>query len=295
MKLSDAEKQLLSRYLYLRIRFQSGHIHSGLDKRTLRKAGRCESTLRRYLGVLALPGKGRERLAVNTKDVRWRHCTNPFQLNAQRLGGWALAPREVLDRWIRHVLVDEPCRAKHTIRIDRTMDIHAIRVQLSLKAFEHFGAQVLHAGENGKGNTGAGSTNGEGASNDVMRQYAVHPNTLGSVAVKHQAPMPSKAFSKKLGISQRTFWRRMRQWTSEGSIRRTRRRIHLPGPPEDPAAFRKQWGCAPFKCGGLWYAQQSNLYEFMVDYRGPFSEMRHAHGGYGKTIPEMLARVRKRH
>lgn len=290
-RLSAKERLDLAYYLYLKARFQSGFIHASLDADTRAKAEMGSRQLRKVLRRLQKASFG--AVAVRIQDVkRWR-SEHPFERMAAEIGdGWALADKGTFARRVRDAVPNKLSRARCTVTINMDMDARAIRNELNKKVFEHQGAQMLCERQRRR-DKGGELVVGEQASNGLVGEYPTHSSVtkLGSVT-KHQAQLPGKAYARKMGLSPRTFWRSVALWEKRGDIKRIRRRVKLDAI-DDPKEFHRLWGIMPFRVGGLWYGQAPNLYEFIQDYRGPYSELRREKKGYGKSVTQMLAAVRK--
>jgi len=167
------------------------------------------------------------------------------------------------------VLCNKPTKAKNTLHIKMSMSIAEIGKEMDLKLFEQQHAKVIYA-QNPKLVHGGAKNKRQQDFQATQREYPVPPecNTLEPLVKMHQAAMPYEATSASMGLSRSTLIRRVHRWEVQGCLTKTKRRIHLSAAPEDPKAFHEKYGAFPFKVGGLWYAQLSNLYEMKRDYGG---------------------------
>ncbi len=236
---------------YLWGRFPNKFIYKRLNKETCRKAGTSARTLRRWI----------RRLENADLIRRCAHKRQGFSMHyvlASKkhfmAGGYAR-----YSRWVPHE------RIKCTVVVDDRMLPRDILRQLERKVFEHLNAQVLYEKQR-RHDAGGGETmikTGE------VRKYPQHPSVslVKSPSNSYYAPMPGDAFSSKMNISKRGFWRLVAHMERAGEVERVRRRVRLPEV-EDPAEFRRKWGVGAFRdSGGWWWGQLPNHYFCRVDYR----------------------------
>lgn len=279
-RLPREERYRIACFLYLRLRFQSGVLHRGLDERTCRKAGLSQRHLIRILRKLM-----NYPLHMNEGGIGFLSGRNPGT------GDWHLLElKKLLTNRYFYVLAKRLTKARNTLVLSPSMSIAQIMKAIDLKVFEHHHAQVIKAREKGPG-----GTKGDRQRASTAVNYPIHPELipLEPVAKKYQAPIPLSSVAKLLGVSVRTASRRVSEWDHCGTIRRTKRRIRLSAAPGCVKEFRQKWGGMPFERGGLWYAQFSNLYEILTDYRGPHALLRRDRKGYGLSVSEMLGTVRR--
>ena len=221
--------------------------------RSLNNDNKDVGGLRRLAGQVTLPEK--------VKYLKMEH-------NAL---DWHLMEMKVVRRdMFFSVLTKTPTKAKNTLRITKSMSIADIGREMDLKLFEHQHAQVIHAQNPKLGNGGAKNKRQRDLKSPPKREYPVLPesNMLEPLVKMHQAPMPYKATSARMGVSRSTLIRRVHNWNERGDVLKTKRRIRLSSAPENIESFHEEYGAFPFQVGGLWYAQLSNVYEILRDYRG---------------------------
>ena len=240
------------------------------------------------------------KLIVDTRRIDWgavKVDDDAFTKIAKERGGWMLAGPKVIASRIKVHFGGNPPRARCTMRLRKDASLDEIGAWMMLKVFEHRIGQTIAAKQKKHDTGGASAVVGERASNVGLgsMEYPQHESliSLGSGAAMHDAPMPSKATAAWMGVGYGKFWSLIARWEADGAIARTRRRVRLAGEVENPALFHQQWGMMPFKAGGLWYAQASNLYRSTTDYRGPNADMRREIGGYGMSAGRMLGKARK--
>lgn len=280
--ISAEQRKRMAMLYYLYCRFPNKIIYRGLSDETCRKAGLDRRTLKKYISALMETGDGPGVLAKWSKEGHVFLITDRF----------------LRKNTYRNVLGRRPTSARCTLVLDTGMSVREIIKSIEQKVFEHLAEQVL-VGKQRKHDSGSGYQVGEGGSElqtvkgDGPLSRMTHPKSLELPTTKYQAPMPSAAFSKRMGVSQRTFWRRVSEWESRGAIRRNVRRIELEEPGFHPKGwcrmFHERYGIHPFRCGGLWYGQLSNTYELTHDYRGPNAWTRREVGGYGKTTEHIIS------
>jgi hypothetical protein len=278
-RLPREERYRIACFLYLHLRFQSRILHRGLDARTCAKAGLSQRHLIRILRKLM-----NYPTHMSEGGVGFLSGKNP------KTGDWhILELKKLIKQRYFYVLAAKPTKARNTLVLSCSMSIAQIMKAIDLKMFQHHHAQVIKAREKGPGGT---KGDRQRASNAV--NYPVHPDLipLEPEATKYQAPIPLSSIAALLGVSVRTASRRVSEWDADGAVRRTKRRIKLSAAPDNIKAFHEKWGGMPFERGGLWYAQFSNVYEILTDYRGPYALLRRDRKGYGKSVSEMLGTVR---
>ena len=304
--MNKEQRRYVAHYLRLSLRFQSSLIHPSLDRHVAEKAGMSQSNLRRVVKILMNPPEGVLPLLRlgETKDlkpltdkasesyirtdayIRKHGSAYLLPTGADMYGDERIWHEKTLKGRRKKKKAGRPgllvkmqeraglkvCAARSTLLLSRSMDVHAIVKELNRKVFEYHMEQVTFAGD------GSNRPRGEHA---LLRQDHIY--------VQHQAlqqfgspgiAMPSNAFSSKMGIGRRTFFRYVKHWVSQDRLTRTPRRVHLP-PIDNPRQFQREWGIAPFCVGGLWYGQAPNLYESKVDYRGLLSAFRKERRMYG--------------
>jgi hypothetical protein len=296
--LSREDRVRLRKYLYLRLRFQSLRIHPGLDAATCRKAGKSRGQLYKMLASLMRNPEGSKlgRMVIDSSGIApevLAKKTGPYAAVAREVGGYFLMEGQHLRRIVGNVLDYKVPRARCTMLLPKNASMAEIDAWMNLKIFEHKHAQTRKPKPK---SVGALKSNGDDASASgvfSIGSYPVHEQLkLIESTAKSTANMPMKATAAWMGISVNKLFSLRRKWEgSMGAVKATRRRIHLKESPVDPAEFHRTWGMKPFCVGGLWYAQASNSYELLVDYRGPNAELRKRIKGrnlFGLTISEML-------
>lgn len=296
--MSKHERRSYAYGLLLFLRFVNGHIREGLPEATLRKAGMSRSQLRRAIAIASrdhhVDGRGLKPMVgrydpEHRKMVDGRKADRPLCKHK----GWVVVKEHKhMDAILKDCIKGGRRREKLprcTMILYRDSTYDEIMREMRLKMQEHFIDQVKYAaqakkdkGVGAEGNRQELSTVGLRAFPKPMElQESIHPyeehpsikEQLDPVATKHQAPLPSKAFSAKMGVSRSTWFADQVHFEESLRIKRTKRRLKV-GAVADPQAFHRKYGMFPFEVGGLWYAQASNLYQSLTDYRGPNAEHR---------------------